>query len=100
MLTSLLQSAGALATAVVLYYGDRFLDRHINGSARTLAGPVPFWWVFAWALALGWGLAFSTGEDPALPIWAWVSVFAVLLIAAIVAFCARFGLRPRPAAKD
>lgn len=95
VLQSVLLPIGWLATGFALYYGDRFLDRHIEGSARKKAGSWPFWWVFVVAAALGWGVAMATVDDSPVPACAQVIVLVILLLASVIAFCARYGLRLR-----
>lgn len=92
VLEVLLHLVGYLATGAVLFLVDRFLDRRLAGPARKIRGPVPFWWVFVSAFALGWGVGMATTDSPH-PVWVQVLVLVVLLLSAVSAFCLRFGIR-------
>ena len=90
-----LMPLGWLATGFALVHVDRFLDRHLSGSAPKVAGLMPFWWVFVWAAAGGASLGLFLAETTTSPPRAvLVGLFVVLLVAAVAAFCLRFGLRP------
>lgn len=82
-----------VVTALVLFYGDRFLDARLSGPAPKRPGPVPFWWVFVVALTAGAVMATASG-DAVIPKWAQVVGLVFLLAASAAAFCVRFGLRP------
>lgn len=92
---SLLLPVGWLLSGAVLFLVDRFLDRRLRGSRPKVIGPIPFWWTFVWALALGFGSAMVTIGGSPWPVWVQVVVFLVLVLAAVAAFCFRFGLRLR-----
>lgn len=92
-LESLFMPVGWLATGLALYYGDRLLDHHVQGRRPKIAGPIPFWWVFVWAMALGWGAGVASDRAGRWPAWVEVVVLACLTLAGCAAFCLRFGLR-------
>jgi len=93
-LESLLMPVGWLVTGLALFLLDRFLDRRLYAGRPKVVGPIPFWWVFVWALALGWGYGMVSAQGSPWPMWVKVVVLVGLLLAAVVAFCFRFGLRP------
>lgn len=80
-------------TGLVLFYADRVVDARLDGSAPKRPGPVPFWWIFVWALPAG-ALAAVASGNATIPVVAQVVMTAVLTIAAAVAFSWRFGVRP------
>lgn len=92
-LESLLMPLGWVVSGLALFLLDRFLDHRLRGRRPKVAGPIPFWWVFVWALALGWGAGIVSAQGSTRPTWLNVLVLVVLLLAAVVAFCFRFGLR-------
>lgn len=92
-LESLLMPVALLATGVVLVGGDWLLDRRLQGGHHKVVGPLPFWWTFVWAMALGWGLAMFKTDTSQWPTWVRAIVLVVLVLGSVAAFCFRFGLR-------
>jgi hypothetical protein len=94
-LESLLMPVGWLVTGFALFWLDRFLDGRIQGRRRKVVGPMPFWWIFAWPVALASGYGLVSDQSSPWPTWVEALVFAGLSLAAVAAFCFRFGLRFR-----
>ena len=93
-LESLLMPVGWLVTGLVLFLLDRLLDRRLHGRCPKVVGPIPYWWIFMWASAAGWGYGMVSAQGSPWPTWVQVVVLVGLLLAAVLAFCFRFGLRP------
>ena len=90
-------ATGWVVTGAALFYGDRFLDRHIGGTGQKVVTAIPFWWFFIWAAAAGGvtGTAKSLGDLSATRA-AFLALFCLLLIAASIwSFRLRFGLTRR-----